>query len=281
MPICRSLGLALLASLLWLGNPTAIAAPARIVSLSPHTTEMLYAIGAGPALVAVDEASDWPMQARQLPRVANFQSLNTEALLALHPDLVVLWRGASARVETILAPFGIPVLSLRSQQLADLPLELRRLGRETGRVEAAERLASELEQRLASLKQRYGHQPRVRLFYQLWSPPLMTVAEGTWIQEAIALCGGDNPFAASPMPYPQVSEEAVLAANPQLLLSPEGVASLTGWRRWPRLEAVRRNQLQAINADWLHRLGPRILDGIEQLCHHIDTARQATSAAEK
>ena len=158
--------------------------------LSPHTTEMLYAIGAGPALVAVDEASDWPAPARQLPRVANFQSLNTEALLALQPDLVVLWRGASARVEATLAPFGIPVLSLRSQQLADLPREIRLLGLETGHQAAAEALASRIELRLTSLKQRYGHQPRVRLFYQLWSPPLMTVAKGTWIQEAIALCGG-------------------------------------------------------------------------------------------
>lgn len=281
MPSWRPPGLWLLASLLWLCSLALPAAPARIVSLSPHITEMLYAIGAGPALVAVDEASDWPEQARRLPRVANFQSLNTEALLALQPDLVVIWRGASARVEATLLPFGIPVLSLRSQQLADLPMELRLLGRETGHLAAAERLASRIEQRLASLARRYRDRPRVRLFYQLWSPPLMTVAKGTWIQEAIALCGGDNPFAASPTPYPQVGEEAVLAANPRLLLSPEGEASLAGWRRWPRLEAVRRHQLAGVNADWLHRLGPRTLDGIEQLCARIEAARNAPLAAEK
>ncbi len=281
MAVRPLLGRALTAGLLGLCSLGLSAAPARIISLSPHVTEMLYAIGAGPSLVAVDEASDWPEPARRLPRVANFQSLNTDALLALQPDLVVLWQGAAARVETTLAPFGIRVLSLRSQHLADLPLELRLLGRETGHGVAAERLAGQIEQQLAQLRRQHAQQPRVRLFYQLWSPPLMTVAEGSWIQDAIHLCGGDNPFAGSPAPYPQVSEEAVLAANPQLLLSPEGDASLANWRRWPRLEAVRRGQLRAINADWLHRLGPRTLQGIEQLCAHIDTARQASPDGEK
>jgi len=249
------------------------AAPARIVSLTPHLTEQLFAIGAGPQLVAVDEASDWPAAVRGLPKVANYQSINLERLLALKPDLVVLWASGSERLVAQLQALGIPLLTVHSQQLTDLPANLRQLGQATGHAATADPLAEQLAQRLAALRQQYQHKAPLRLLFQLWTPPLTTVAKGSWIQEAIEVCGGDNPFAASPTPYPQISQEAVLQADPALILTPQDPRQLAIWQAWPNLAAVRHGQLVHINPDRLQRLTPRTLDGISELCQVIDRAR--------
>ncbi|GAA4501619.1 cobalamin-binding protein [Pseudaeromonas paramecii] len=249
------------------------AAPQRIVSLTPHLTEQLFAIGAGAQLVAVDEASDWPAQTAQLPKVANFQSINLERLLALKPDLVVLWASGSERQVAQLQALQIPTLTVQSEHLADLPANLRQLGQATGHPDRADALAQQLTQQLNALRQQYQQQPPVRLLFQLWTPPLTTVAKGSWIQEAIELCGGDNPFADSPTPYPQINQEAVLQADPVLILTPQDASQLAIWQPWPNLAAVRRHQLVRINPDRLQRLTPRTLDGIRELCQVIADAR--------
>lgn len=271
MPIIKAIS-SLLLLLLSLPLP---AAPQRIISLTPHLTEQLFAIGAGAQVVAVDDASDWPAEARRLPKVANFQSINLERLLALKPDLVVLWASGSEHRLAQLQALQIPTLIVRSAHLTDLPANLRQLGQASGHADSAAALAKQLEQQLLALHQQYQQQRPLRLLFQLWTPPLTTVAKGSWIQEAIELCGGDNPFADSPTPYPQISQEAVLQADPVLILTPQEASQLALWQRWPNLSAVRRQQLVRINPDRLQRLTPRTLDGIRELCEVIDKARHA------
>lgn len=254
-----------------------LAAPQRIVSLTPHLTEQLFAIGAGPQVVAVDEASDWPAAVQALPKVANYQSINLEHLLALKPDLVVLWASGSERQVAQLQALGLPLLTVNSQHLTDLPANLRQLGAATGHGATADALAEQLAQQLAALRRQHRQQTRVRLLFQLWTPPLTTVAKGSWIQEAIDVCGGDNPFADSPTPYPQISPEAVLQADPALILTPQDPQQLAIWQQWPNLTAVRRGQLVHLNPDRLQRLTPRTLDGITELCQVIDATRTSHS----
>ena len=253
--------------------PALHAQPAeRIITLTPHITELVYAIGAGDHIIATDDASDWPPQVKQLPHVANYQSINTEALLALKPDLVIVWGFSQKRLLASLERFKIPVLTLASNHLDDLPQELRLLGQKSGHVAESKQIASQIEYELQKLKNEYSNKPKVRLFYQVWPQPLMSVAKGSWIQDAITLCGGDNPFANMPIPYPQISEEAVVAANPQLILGSDS-AALARWQKWPSLAAVQNHQLQRLESPTLNRLTPRIVEGIHELCQKLDHSR--------
>ena len=246
--------------------------PERIVTLTPHLTEMVYAVGAGKQLVATDDASDWPPEVTALPHVANYRSINVEALLALQPDLIIAWGESQHRLLTVLKQLKLPVLVLDSVHLQDLPQELRLLGTRTGHTEEGNKAADHVDNQLTALENHYSAKTKVRVFYQLWSSPLMTVANGSWVQEAITLCGGVNPFADSPAPYPQIGEEAVVASNPDIILATEK-ADLARWQKWPMLSAVKNKHLQTVNKNWLNRLTPRILFGIDELCRKIDQTR--------
>lgn len=247
--------------------------PHRIISLTPHITEMLFAIGAGSQVVGVDSASDYPSEVSRLPKVANYQSLNLESLLQLKPDLIIGWDSTQSRLKPQLEQFHIPFILLQSQHLSDLPKELRQLGTLTGHDTQAAALAQQLEQQFqhytALAAQR---QTKITVFYQLWNSPLMTVAQGSYIQEILNLCGAVNPFANSPVPYPQVSTEAVIATNPEIIFATKHGQHLEEWLKWPSLRAVKQHRLYLLNADWLHRLSPRIILGIDQVCH--DTLTQ-------
>ncbi len=248
------------------------AAPQRIVSLTPHITEMLFAIGAGKQVIATDQASDYPDEVKQLPKVANYQSLNSESLLAVKPDLVVAWGSTQALMQQQIQALGIQMLLLKSQHLDDLPVELRLLGDKTGHHEQANQLAVQIETKFATYRQQSQQRPKIKAFYQLWYPPLTTVANGSFIQEIMTMCGAENPFAASKAPYPQLGEEAVLAANPQVIFATQHGSDLQHWLKWPQLAAVKNKQLYLLNADWLHRLSPRIVLGIEQVCSKVEMA---------
>ena len=251
------------------------AAPQRIVSLTPHITEMLFAIGAGKQVIATDQASDYPDEVKKLPKVANYQSLNSESLLAVKPDLVVAWGSTQSLMQLQIQALGIPMLLLKSQHLDDLPVELRLLGDKTGHREQASQLATEIETKFANYRQQSQQRPKIKAFYQLWYPPLTTVASGSFIQEIMTMCGAENPFASSKAPYPQLGEEAVLAADPQVIFATQHGSDLQHWLKWPQLAAVKNKQLYLLKADWLHRLSPRIVLGIEQMCSKVEMTSKA------
>jgi vitamin B12 transport system substrate-binding protein len=267
----------LLRGLLLLFPCVVFAAPQRIVSLTPHITEMLFAIGAGSQVVATDQASDYPAEVSKLPKVANYQSLNSESLLAVKPDLVIAWGSTQALMQQQIQALGIPMILLKSEHLDDLPMELRLLGDKTGHSQQAEQLAAQIANKFTSYRQHSQQHPKIKAFYQLWYPPLTTVANGSFIQEIMAMCGAENPFAKSKAPYPQLGEEAVLAADPQIIFATQHGSNLEHWLKWPQLSAVKHKQLYLLNADWLHRLSPRIVLGIDQMCSDIDQATQAQS----
>jgi iron complex transport system substrate-binding protein len=260
------------------GTKIELAAPAtRVVSLAPHATELLFAAGAGDGVVAVLAPADWPPGAAQLPRVGDASAVNLEGILALKPDLIVTWPYlAPAQLERLRA-MGVPVyLSNPSTPLA-IAGEIEQLGMLTGHAEAAARAATEYRARLDAARQRAAGAARVRVFYEIWSHPLYTVGGGHLITAAIEMCGGENIFAALTLPAPQVSVEAVLAAAPDAIVAGADDAVrppwLDDWTAWRDLPAVARGNLFVVDANLLHRSGPRFVEGVEQVCRVLAAAR--------
>ncbi|MEV3814385.1 cobalamin-binding protein [Aeromonas allosaccharophila] len=256
--------------LAWLPGALQAATPSRVVSVVPHLTELLYEIGAGDKLVAIDDASDYPAEVKNKPKVANYRSINVEALLAQKPDLILGWRSAQSRMLAPLEQLGIPVFYSEPTDFASLATEMRALGKVLGVEKSANEAADRYLARLYGLQQRYSQPTGVKVFYQLWYPPLTSVSGNAWPAQAIELCGGINVMANAKTPYPQVDMEQVIRANPGLILAgSQDPDALRHWQKWPNLDAVQHRRFDLINSDELHRFTSRALNAVEQVCQDI------------
>ncbi len=261
------------------GNQIRLEEPAtRVVSLAPHLPELVYAAGAGAKLVGAVEYSDFPAEARSLPRVGGDARIDLEAVLALRPDLVVAWPNAgSLRAVDRLAELGLPVFRSEPRELDDIARTLERIGRLAGSAAQADAAAAAFRARAAGLQQRYGARRKVRVFYQIWDRPLLTVNGAHMISKVIAACGGENVFAALPLLVPEVDGEAVLQADPEAIVASGSNHAqprwLEMWKRFPGLSATARGQLYTVPADLIQRQTPRILDGAERLCTILEAVR--------
>jgi len=261
------------------GATVKLTAPAqRIVSLAPHATELLFALGAGSRIVGTLDTSDTPAAAKAIPRVGDSRALDLERIVALRPDLIVTWPWtAPAQVEALRAR-GIAAFTTMPATIDGIAADLERLGALTGTQAAGWREAEAFRARLKRLRERNAGVQRVRVFYEIWDSPLYTIGGRHLITEAIDLCGGENVFAALTLPAPAVDVEAVLAAKPDAIIAgaDRGArpAWLDSWRRWKELPAVANEHLYAVDADLLHRPGPRFLEGVEALCAVVDKARR-------
>lgn len=261
------------------GAVVRLAAPAkRIVSLAPHMTEVLFEIGAGDKVVGAVEYSDYPEAARKVHRVGGYSRVDLEAVAALKPDLIVAWQSGNAPSDVEkLRGLGFPVYLSQPNLIESIPAELERIGKLTGTEATANADAARFRQRYAALVARYGKRPPISVFYQIWKQPLMTVNGKQIISDALRLCGGRNVFANLPNLAPTVTVEAVIAANPEVILA-SGMGDarpewLDDWKRWTSLTAVARNNLYFVPPEEIQRHTSRILDGTEKLCADLDAAR--------
>ena len=261
------------------GVPVELAAPARrIVVLAPHVVENLYAIGAESQIVAAVEYSDFPEAAKKLPRVGGYSRFDVESILLKKPDLIIGWASGNpvAQLDQVRA-LGVPMYLVQSNRFEDVARELRQFGQLTGRQAAAEAAASRFLQRLDRLRRENAGKPKVRVFYQIWDAPLMTIGGEQIISSAITACGGENVFAAIRAMAAPITAEAVLAADAEAFVA-GGMGEvrkdwLEVWRRWKHLTAVQRDNLFFVPADLMQRHTVRLLDGAELVCAHLDTAR--------
>jgi iron complex transport system substrate-binding protein len=261
------------------GATLALAAPAqRIVSLAPHATELLYAAGAGDRIVGVLSTSDWPPEAASKPKVGDVHQLDMERIVALAPDLVVTWPYLAPAQVAVLRARGVSVFTTDPTTIAGIADDLERLGALTGTQRVAHDHAQAFRAQLAHLAGGRTGKRSVRVFYEIWNEPLYTIGGKHLISEAIRVCGGENVFASLSFPAPGVGVEAVLAAKPDAIIAGTdgGVrpAWLDAWKRWSTLPAVARGNLYTVDANLLHRPGPRFLDGVEALCVVLDEARE-------
>jgi iron complex transport system substrate-binding protein len=213
----------------------------RIISLAPHVTEQLFAIGAGEKIVGAVDYSDYPEQAKLIPRVGGYSRLDLERILALKPDLIVGWHsGNNVQQLERLQELGFTVYRSEPQRLDDIASGMLNLGELTGTKQQAQLQATVFRQRVERLRGLVVGKETRTVFYQIWNRPLMTVNGEHLINEVIRLCGGRNIFVTLPVLTPKVSEEAVIAADPDVIIASgmgrERPEWLDDWRQWPNRE---------------------------------------------
>ena len=262
------------------GTLVSLTAPAmRIISLAPSLTEILYAAGAGNKVVGVVEFSDYPPEARSLPVVGRYDSLDLETLLALQPDLVIAWRSGNPRAAiNRLRELGLTVYVAEPQDLDTVASHLDRIGTLAGTGTEASEASANFRRQLQDLRARYSRRESVRTFYQVWNRPLITAGGTELINDIISLCGGANIFKELSRVAPKVSVESVLSRDPQIIVASgmdqERPEWLDSWRDWTELSAVKDDKLFFIPPDLMQRHTPRALEGAQRLCAQIESVRE-------
>lgn len=257
---------------------TMVAPAKRIIALSPHLTELVYAAGAGAQLVGVSEYSDFPPEAAKLPTVSNFAGINVERVAALKPDLVLVWQSGT-RPEWIvqLRKLGIPVFADEPKSFDDIAATIGALGALAGTQATANAAALAVRTRVAGLRKSYAATSPVRVFYQISETPLLTINRQHFLSQALSLCGAVNVFGDLAPYVPQVSREAVLAANPDAIVggtdATRSEKNIAFWRSIKSLRAVQDSSVFAVDGYKLHRQTPRALDEAAYLCEAIDRVR--------
>jgi iron complex transport system substrate-binding protein len=270
------------AALLALAATASAGPPERVVTLAPHLTELVYAAGAGQALVGTVAYSDYPAAARTLPRVGDANRIDRERLLALKPDLVILWAdGTSPEEQTQIRALGIPVLALEAVRLEDVARLIEELGQRFGTEPIANAAAGEFRARVDQLRRRYAGATRLRVFYQVWDAPLYTLGGRHVMSEILKLCSADNVFAEQARGAFVVDLESVYARDPDVIVLAGSAEEARAWRKaWlerPRLRAVAGGALLALDPDLVDRMGPRLAAGAAQLCAGLDRLRPSSS----
>ncbi|HDJ1437978.1 TPA: vitamin B12 ABC transporter substrate-binding protein BtuF [Serratia rubidaea] len=248
------------------------AAAQRVISLAPNTTELAYAAGMGDTLLAVSAFSDYPPQAKRLEQVASWQGVNLERILALKPDLILAWRGGNPqRVLDQIAAFGIPIFYADAKTPEEIAGLLDDLAAYSPHPEQAHQAAAQVRQQLARLKTRYADNPPRRVLLQFGTQPLFTSSAATLQSRLLSLCGGENIFADSRVPWPQIGREQVLARRPQAIVISGGAEQTASVKAFwaPQLQVP----VIALNEDWFNRAGPRIMLAAQQLCSQLAEIR--------
>jgi len=261
------------------GQTLVLQAPARrIISLAPHATELLFAAGAGAFIVGADRYSDHPPEARNIPRIGDSSLLDIERIVTLNPDLIVVWlHGTPQRQLAKLRGLGVPVFHNEPRTLADISRSLLQLGRLAGTEPHAEKAAGDFSAAVAELRARYAGRPPVTLFYQLWTNPLLTINREHLISDVVRLCGGANIFAHLEALVPAVSAEAIIAAQPEAIVTTSGEfesdEAFRVWKKFPSMHAVARNAFIILDSGTISRHSPQILEGARLLCERLDQVR--------
>lgn len=262
------------------GNRVTLQQPARrIISMSPHVTELLFAVGGGSRIVGAMNFSDYPEAARRIPLVGSNSQIDMERAVALKPDLLIVWQsGNTARQLEQLRQLGVPVFFSEPRRLDDVATSLTRFGQLLGTEVQAQRAAASYRAQIGALAARHSKRPNVRVFYQIWDKPVYTLSGDHMVSDAIRLCGGENIFAGLKVKAPSVSIEAVMQANPEAILGDEqhgpDDAGITIWKPYKTMTAVARGNLFTLNSELLTRSGPRLPQGVSQLCERLETARR-------
>jgi ABC-type Fe3+-hydroxamate transport system substrate-binding protein len=259
--------------------------PTRIVSLIPAITEMLFAMDAGPQVVAVSSFDEFPPEAQKLPRVGALVDPDLERILSLRPDLVAIY-GSQTDLRTQLERAGVPLYIYRHAGLADIAETIRALGARVGRPDAAAALARNIDSRLAAIRARTAGRPRPRTLIVMGREALSLrgiYASGGvgFIHDMVEAAGGTNVFADVKKEAVQATTELVLSRRPdvilELRLEPLSPGMLKRerdvWNGWTSVPAVKNGHVYLITDDRTIVPGPRVAEGVELIANALDKAR--------
>ncbi|HLC41234.1 MAG TPA: cobalamin-binding protein [Methylomirabilota bacterium] len=244
--------------------------PQRIISLVPSVTEIIFALGGEETLVGVTDFCDFPPAAKQKPKVGSMLDPSLEIIVASRPDVVVATDSGN-RKETMaeIERLGIPVFIINPNNLGELMTAIAKLGELTGRKEAATPLIAGLTHRVDRVVQAVRPSPRPKVLYVLWSEPLIVPGRDSHLSELIELAGGANVTASDPHSYPRYSLEALITRAPEVIvLAQHGTGKTPRSKaRWEVLDipAIRNGRVHAVDGNIFHRIGPRMVDGLELL----------------
>ncbi|MGH8853464.1 MAG: cobalamin-binding protein, partial [Telluria sp.] len=258
------------------GRRVTVQQPARrVISMAPHATELLFAAGGGARVVGAMNFSDYPEAAKAIPLVGSNSQIDMERVLALKPDLIVVWHtGNTTRQIAQVESLGVPVFHSEPRKLGQVADNIERLGQLLGTGPVAQAAASSLRARLARLEAQYSKRSPVTVFYQIWDQPLYTLNDAQIASDAIRICGGRNVFGALKVVAPEVGVEAVLAADPEAILAGKRYdpanPGLKVWAPYAGMTAVKRGNLVTVDGELLTRPGPRTLEGAAALCEALE-----------
>ena len=252
----------------------------KVIALAPHLVELIFEIGAGAQIIGVSQYANFPEAAKDIPVVGDYQSLNIEKIVALQPDLIIVWQtGHPVKDVAKLKTLGFEIAYSDPRSIADVPQEMLNLGKLLGKQERAEMKALELTSALNNIEQQYERKQQVKVFYELWPDPLSTIGASSWPSSILALCGAVNVFNdITNNPYPQVNIEQVLAKEIDLIIQPlsgsQSEKSGFKWHNWSDIKAVKHNHIIRPDADKLHRMTSRAVAQVGELCRQIDKVRK-------
>ena len=259
-------------------SPAPVKSPAdRIVTLAPHLAELMFAIGAGDLVVGVSAWSDYPPAVVGLPVVGDAFTIDHEQLALAEPDLLLAWEsGMPAHIVDELRDVGYRVEVIRTRSLDDVSAAMLRLGELVGRKAQAKEAVSAFDSSIEALRGAYSDAEPIRVYYQVSARPLFTVSGEHFISGLIMLCGGRNVFADLEDLAPAVSEEAVIAADPELMLATDASSGnpFAEWQRWPGIAANRYGNHFRIGANSSSRATPRLTEAALDICAALDRGRQ-------
>jgi iron complex transport system substrate-binding protein len=245
------------------------AAPQRIASLSPAATEILFAIGAGDQVAAVEKFSDFPPEAKTRQQLDAFQP-SVEAIAGAQPDLVLVFFDPGNLVDG-LARAGLTVLFLETPTSVDGVLEqIRLVGKVTGHPQQAEELVETMQRRIGVIQERLAAMEQgPRVFHEV-DNQLFTAAPNSFVGDLYTILKAQNIAAGTAQAFPQLSQEAIIQQDPEVIIladvvageSPETVKARPGWGG---ISAVKNNRIYAIDPDIVSRPGPRLVDALETL----------------
>jgi len=251
------------------------APPERIISLAPNMTEILYALGLEEKIVGVTSYCDMPPAAKEKPKVGGMSNPSLEAVVSLRPDLVVLTTdGNRPEFDVRLHSLGIATHVFRARQISDLPTGIRDLGPVLGVTAAADDLASRIEGTVAQFRgAAHREAPQKTALFIVWPEPAIVAGPGTAIDDALQLLGWRNAAGDVETEYPKYSVEEILHRSPHVILIGKGHPNMREisaglLKKLEGLEAVREDRIY-FTGDALYRLGPRVVEGIEELSRFL------------
>ena len=254
--------------------------PKRIISLAPNITEILYAVGAEDRIVGVSSFCDYPEAAKKKPKVGGMSNPSLEAVVSLKPDLVLFSIDGSPKAfEERLRTMKITTFTLRSKRIAELPQGIRQIGAAVGAVEKAEKVAREMETKIRDISEREKtfrnlHRTTIKpkVLFIIWPDPLIVAGPGSITDDALRIVWAENIAGKAISAYPKYSIEEILRQSPDVIFVGKGKGmdkvSEGLLKRLRSVPAVRTNKVYYVS-DYLYRLGPRTVMGVEELARYL------------
>ena len=251
----------------------------KIITLSPHATELTNSAGAFNKILATVTHSDFPEDAQNLPRIGDAHSINIETIIMLNPDVIIAWHGGNNKKQLAqLEKLGFKIYHSKFRNLEDIADDIRNIGKMANTQDISDPVADNFISIINSLKFTHSNKKKIQVFYQIWHAPLMTINKTHFINDIISLCGGVNIFSDIIPQIPLVSIEAILNANPDVIVAGSKNSSDQSQLAFNWIKSIPKSlsftpKLLLIDPDLLHRPTTRIAQGAETLCNHLDDFR--------